>query len=248
MSRYFERIAAGLCGYCGKPSNVNICDNCKEDRRVAKRRQYQSRVERGLCVECNQPSSSLPRCTSCVARLNRTRKGKQEARPIDRCRYSSCQRKAANNRKYCPEHLAMACNWAKVRRGNRQKAGLCGCGRQLDSDKHVECQFCRDSASISHKQSAAAVKDLVLKHYSNGKPQCACCGESIYDFLAIDHINGGGNAHRKAVTKGHGSTEFYRWLIKNNLPEGYQVLCHNCNYGKWRNNGVCPHKSNGRSP
>jgi len=32
-----------------------------------------------------------------------------------------------------------------------------------------------------------------------------------------------------------------RWLKKNNYPDGFQVLCMNCNLGKQRNNGVCPH-------
>lgn len=26
-----------------------------------------------------------------------------------------------------------------------------------------------------------------------------------------------------------------------NYPEGYQVLCYNCNCGKSINNGICPH-------
>ena len=40
-----------------------------------------------------------------------------------------------------------------------------------------------------------------------------------------------------------GGTKFYRWLKRNNFPEGFQVLCFNCNCGKEINKGVCPHKS-----
>ncbi len=67
--------------------------------------------------------------------------------------------------------------------------------------------------------------------------KCACCGESRYEFLAIDHINGGGNQHRKGV--GCGNT-FYYWLKKNNYPNGFRILCHNCNtsHGFY---GFCPH-------
>jgi hypothetical protein len=49
------------------------------------------------------------------------------------------------------------------------------------------------------------------------------------DMLCIDHINGGGRAHRREIG-GHAS--FYLWLIKNNFPEGYQVLCWNHNSKK----------------
>ena len=67
---------------------------------------------------------------------------------------------------------------------------------------------------------------------------CQCCGESRYEFLAIDHINGGGGKHRREVG---GGDKVYRWMAKNNFPAGFRVLCHNCNmaiafYGE------CPHQ------
>ena len=66
--------------------------------------------------------------------------------------------------------------------------------------------------------------------------QCACCGESRYEFLSMDHINGGGNAHRKEL----GSSEMvYRWLRANDYPAGFQVLCHNCNMAR-SFYGYCP--------
>lgn len=85
-------------------------------------------------------------------------------------------------------------------------------------------------------------KMKVLNHYSNGKMECECCKEKILDFLTIDHLNGDGNSHRKKVGSGH----LYKWLIDNNFPEGYGVLCMNCNFGRGLkyNKGVCPHKKN----
>jgi len=38
-----------------------------------------------------------------------------------------------------------------------------------------------------------------------------------------------------------GSTKFYRWLVENDFPEGFQILCHNCNFAKSHNPGGCPH-------
>jgi len=81
---------------------------------------------------------------------------------------------------------------------------------------------------------------LRIKSFSHYGNRCLCCGETRYEFLVIDHINGGGNRHRKEIGKGG---EIYYWLKKNNYPEGFQVLCHNCNMAKGAY-GECPHKHN----
>ena len=78
----------------------------------------------------------------------------------------------------------------------------------------------------------------VLTHYSNGTPKCKCCGEDTYEFLSIDHIDGGGGKHRKEIR----GNNFYNWIIKNSFPVGYQVLCHNCNQAKGLY-GKCPHET-----
>jgi hypothetical protein len=65
--------------------------------------------------------------------------------------------------------------------------------------------------------------------------------ETNIGFLTIDHINGGGEKHRKEL-KLNAGTQFYRWLRNNGYPEGYQVMCYNCNCGKAKNGNVCPHK------
>jgi len=72
---------------------------------------------------------------------------------------------------------------------------------------------------------------------------CACCGESEWEFLAIDHINGGGNQHRRVL--GLVGPFFFKYLRDQGFPVGYQVLCHNCNQAKGAY-GTCPH-TRGRS-
>lgn len=68
-----------------------------------------------------------------------------------------------------------------------------------------------------------------------------CCGEGIRDFMAIDHINGGGRKHRRD-TKIRSGIDFVEWIIKNDFPDFLQLLCHNCNQSKaWL--GKCPHES-----
>jgi hypothetical protein len=78
-------------------------------------------------------------------------------------------------------------------------------------------------------------KKKVFDHYGR---KCTCCGETEEIFLTIDHINGGGSKQRKEL--GGSGNRFYEWLVNNNFPEGFQVLCRNCNWAKAF--GLCPHK------
>jgi len=107
----------------------------------------------------------------------------------------------------------------------------------------------KDSAAwyIKNKEKRLAQKkeqyrkqrEDVFTHYGW---ECACCGETEPLFLTIDHINNDGNLHRKGNDTSHNN--IYYWLVKNNFPLGFQTLCMNCNVGKHKNNGICPHKNN----
>lgn len=59
----------------------------------------------------------------------------------------------------------------------------------------------------------------------------------------MDHVNNDGNTHRRLVTNGlnrGGSLEIYKWIIANDFPDDFQILCFNCNMGK-HFLGQCPH-------
>lgn len=92
---------------------------------------------------------------------------------------------------------------------------------------------------VSSNALIADLRDETFAAY--GGACCACCGESQIQFLSLDHINGNGNKHRKE-TGNAGGHRFYRVLKKQGFPPGYQVLCMNCNCGRHRNGGICPHK------
>ena len=87
-----------------------------------------------------------------------------------------------------------------------------------------------------NKEYSLNVKRKILGHYSNSTLTCAHCGFSDIRALSIDHINGQGNKHVKALGIGRGAA-FYSWLIKNNYPVGFQVLCMNCQWIKREVNG-----------
>lgn len=83
----------------------------------------------------------------------------------------------------------------------------------------------------------------VISHYSHNTNSCACCGESVIEFLTVHHINNDGKEHRAQTGAKTGGKNFYRWLVKNRFPENppLSILCYNCNnaiekYGK------CPHQ------
>lgn len=78
----------------------------------------------------------------------------------------------------------------------------------------------------------------ILEHYGGSPPSCACCGETTIQFLTIDHINGGGREMRRIELRGSGG--LYNFLKNSNYPDGYRVLCYNCNcsIGHY---GYCPH-------
>src|SRR5882757_158077 len=48
----------------------------------------------------------------------------------------------------------------------------------------------REKLCVARKKYYNKSRVEVLGHYSKGKFECACCGENIYQFLTLDHING----------------------------------------------------------
>lgn len=101
----------------------------------------------------------------------------------------------------------------------------------------------RERSKQIGQTSRAKLKREVMDHYGGVR---ACCGEKEIVFLAIDHIDNNGAAHRRQIAKPSGprpggGNNFYCWLKKNSFPVGYQVLCHNCNMAKHLL-GRCPHQ------
>ena len=83
-------------------------------------------------------------------------------------------------------------------------------------------------------------KTEVVNHYTNNTNDCSCCGETNFEFLCVDHINGDGGKQRKKMGSGGSGVQFYLWLMKNNFPDGYRILCYNCNCSLGFL-GYCPH-------
>lgn len=111
--------------------------------------------------------------------------------------------------------------------------------KKRKKDRH-KAEYLKNKGRYKRSKSdnTALRRHEALLAYSNGLPQCSCCGELEYEFLTIDHI-----IPRKS--QGHdrrfSGRKLYQWLRRNNYPSGFQVLCMNCNWGKARC-GECPHR------
>lgn len=89
-------------------------------------------------------------------------------------------------------------------------------------------------------KSFAKRKTQVYEHYGN---KCACCDETEPKFLSIDHVNGDGAKHRKTLPGGGSSLRsLFVDIVRRGFPTEFQILCMNCNCGRHRNGGICPHK------
>lgn len=84
----------------------------------------------------------------------------------------------------------------------------------------------------------AKIREKVYKHYGN---RCACCGERNSGFFTLDHIKNDGGEHRRQL--GGSSMTLYRWVIQQRYPKSLRLLCYNCNCGRQRNGGICPHRT-----
>jgi hypothetical protein len=139
--------------------------------------------------------------------------------------------------------------WMKHRR-KRLLQGLCrDCGLVPFTKGRFTCETCAKRACDRVKKQYALLRIEVLTKYCGGTPYCQCpgCNVKIIEFLNIDHIYGDGAEHRKelGIRREHGQRIGGRaiiyWLRENNYPDGFQVLCANCNKAKDRKQ-FCPRR------
>lgn len=159
-------------------------------------------------------------------------------------------------------------NWNKIQ-VSEGKCRVCGKKREQDRINKTRCLSCSIKESEYARRTRPGRRSLILayqkKRYKEntekclavskawrenarlkvydryGGRKCSCCGETRLAFLTLDHINNDGHKYRKkGMDRSGGST--YLWAMRNNYPPSLRVLCYNCNSGRHRNGGICPHK------
>jgi hypothetical protein len=157
---------------------------------------------------------------------SKRKKEKELPKPVGKCR--KCFRKTRLGNNHCDKHLLYGKKSSSKNRKKRIFLGLCiHCGKRPPSTLRM-CDECNNKVRERRRMD----RELVLKHYGD---ECACCKENGRDFLTVDHVEGNGKSHRTEVG------DINRFLIKNNFPMGFQVLCFNCNCAK-RASNKCPHQ------
>ena len=137
-------------------------------------------------------------------------------------------------------HKKYFAEWAAKNYHKRVVNGVCtGCGKAPRPGLRT-CQQCYDRSLPSIRKYRRKVVASIYEFYGN---RCSCCGESCLKFLTLDHINNDGQADRGRFTS---EMNFYIHVatqIKEGNPSiGLRLLCYNCNCGRSRNGGICPHK------
>lgn len=107
-----------------------------------------------------------------------------------------------------------------------------GLNNMREDGLNTTCKICIAEYSRIRSRNR---KELVIDKYGGA---CDCCGENMLEFLSIHHVNGDGGEHRQSL--GRRWSALTDWLLKNDFPDGFAVLCHNC-HSAISHNGSCPH-------
>lgn len=192
----------------------------------------------GLCRMCGEcpPKEDRKQCEDCLEKARQKYYSKslkavpKEYNPLV-CNRKGCAKEDDGYRWCLSCRVAAKKNYKKWR-----SSGKCGhCGESVEGK--ALCSTCSDTLKLNKRNRNKELKERVYDAYGR---QCRCCGESEMLFLELDHVNNDGKELRKI----HGAgVDLYAYLIETNFPDFIQVLCVNCNRGKARNGGVCPHKT-----
>lgn len=189
-------------------------------------------------------------CTQCSVEKDITEFwfDKRKGRPLAECRACQAIRRARYKEANRDRMREVHRHWQQNNRDRlkaaqeRWKAKNPGLAKERAAEWYREN---REMVRSQERERYRSVKDQVYAAY--GGYRCQCCGEAEPKFLSIDHVNNDGNLSRKrygyGVGRPAGGVKLYRTIIELGFPPDYQVLCMNCNWGKARNDGVCPHET-----
>jgi hypothetical protein len=221
VSLYKNRIAEGLCGACGKEplSSKSLGLLCLEKSRVKTAKRRAANAEKGKCACGTKLAKGKKKCPLCVESAKASRlKSTDKKKALGICVKSGCKNPAKPGCVVCQLHIDEDSARSSERYKTFKAAGLCPfCGDPPIPDESV-CAYHKEK----YRDYRLAVKMDALAAYGC---VCAVCGCNDVEILEINHIDGGGGAHRREVSNGLGGYSFYLWLKREAYPEGFNVLC-----------------------
>lgn len=124
--------------------------------------------------------------------------------------------------------------WMREHYRKNKAAGICvRCYKEPVQGQLAHCSSCLEKLRA---KSARQRRELRMETFRIYGGRCRCCGEEEETFLEMDHMNEFTGDREKR--SGH---LLYAWLKRHGYPEGFQILCRNCNWAK-SYRGVCPHQ------
>lgn len=124
--------------------------------------------------------------------------------------------------KYCGDCKAWLPLTSYYARTNGNPANICKACRASRANRNYYQN--RDRALEKMRESRLKIRLEMISAYGN---RCVLCGQSRWEFLTLDHVDGGGKTHQRM---NHGSLGILRELKRHGWPKnGFRLLCWNCN-------------------
>ncbi len=135
-----------------------------------------------------------------------------------------------NAQRYCCRKCSN--KYARRRMNAKRANSKClQCGKKRDSHL-VRCSKCQKYKLRMARKRSREIKKEFIRVYGG---KCECCSENRWEFLSLDHVQGGGrkDSHLNRNT-------MYKIAMENHDKSTYRLLCMNCNtaIGFY---GYCPH-------
>lgn len=210
---------------------------------------------RYFCKKCKNERDDKRRIDLGQVRLDYLKDYRARVRGLVLSHYSSGKNECASCRESCQAFLCVDHinddGYLSRGKSERSSPGLYGwlTKNGFPPGFQILCHNCNYlkelalcASSSRYAKYGKRLRQQVLSHYGDGDPKCACCGPVPPEALCIDHEFGGGNVERAKMGRLGSGRDFYLWLIRNDFPKGYRLLCHNCNFAHGTH-GSCPHSS-----
>lgn len=233
LSDYYRVKAMGKCWRCkgqAEPGTTQ-CADCRARHKGDCKKQAENRKAKGQCRECsNRSRFQMVLCQSCADLRSAQRKQLRRSR----ARNNLCKTCGLRSRHswltVCWRCHQNKKNQVKAQWDDRIANGMCPkCGQNPPVSNFQFCSQCAFKVNNARRR----LREIVINGYG---ARCNCCGETIFQFLTLDHVNNDGAAERKQ----HHGEEIYKKVARLGFPSNYQVLCYNCNCSKGQY-GACPH-------